>query len=222
MWEVDEMSTLDGKPSREEFRQALALRHGQKIQEKVEKARVAVAGLGGLGSHVAVMLARAGVGHLHLVDFDRVDLSNLNRQAYWITHLGQYKTQAMAEIVRGINPYLEVEIHTARLGTENIPEIFRGDTLVCEAFDKAESKAMLVNTLLSSCPETIVVSGSGMAGYYSSNTIQTRRRMGRLYLCGDGQRGIEEGESLMAPRVTLCAAHQANMILRLLLGETQV
>lgn len=209
-------------PAREEIRESLRQRHGSHIQAKLENGRAAVAGLGGLGSHVAVMLARAGVGTLHLIDFDRVDLSNLNRQEYWISQLGQYKTEAMKEILLQINPYLKIETDTVRLNEENILEIFQKDQIVCEAFDRAESKAMLINTLLTERKDVVLVSGSGMAGFYSSNAIQTVKKMKRLYLCGDEKYGIEQGESLMAPRVTICAAHQANMIVRLLLGETGV
>ena len=67
-------------PSREVMREALNIRHGEDLQNKICAARVAVCGLGGLGSNIAIALARAGVGHLHLIDFDRVDLTNLNRR----------------------------------------------------------------------------------------------------------------------------------------------
>lgn len=210
------------KPTREEIRESLRRRHGGQVQEILENSKVAVAGLGGLGSHVAVMLARAGVGMLHLIDFDRVDLSNLNRQEYWISQLGQYKTEAMREILLEINPYLRLETDTVKLDEQNVLEIFREDQLVCEAFDRAENKAMLINTLLAARKDVIIVAASGMAGSYSSNAIKTVRKMKRLYLCGDEINGIEKGESLMAPRVTICAAHQANMIIRLLLGKTEI
>ncbi len=162
-------------PAREEIRESLRQRHGSHIQAKLENGRVAVAGLGGLG-YVAVMLARAGVGTLHLIDFDRVDLSNLNRQEYWISQLGQYKTEAMKEILLQINPYLKIETDTVRLNEENILEIFQKDQIVCEAFDRAESKAMLINTLLTERKDVVLVSGSGMAGFYSSNAIQTVKK----------------------------------------------
>lgn len=66
------------------------------MKEKFSNARVAVAGLGGLGSNIAVMLARSGIGHLLLVDFDTVDVTNLNRQMYMIPHLGRPKAEALA------------------------------------------------------------------------------------------------------------------------------
>lgn len=207
--------------SEQEIDALLIERHGIEYHRKIKSAHVAVAGLGGLGSNVAVMLARAGVGSLHLVDFDRVDGSNLNRQIYKMKHLGMKKTEALTEEIREINPYIRIAADTVKVTEENAGEIFAADAIICEAFDAAENKAMLVSTLLSRLPETVIVAGSGMAGFGSGNWIRTRKRMRRLYLCGDETSDIADGICLMAPRVTLCAAHQANMILRLILGETE-
>ena len=66
--------------SQEALSAALCQRHSPEVQQQLSRGRVAIAGLGGLGSHVAIFLARIGVGHLHLIDFDRVELTNLNRQ----------------------------------------------------------------------------------------------------------------------------------------------
>ena len=90
--------------TKEEIRQALIERHTLPVQERLERARVAIAGLGGLGSNVAFFLARIGVGHLHLIDFDRVDITNLNRQQYFMRHIGMYKTDALREELVQINP----------------------------------------------------------------------------------------------------------------------
>lgn len=196
-------------------------RHGPENHRKIKNAHVAVAGLGGLGSNVAVMLARAGVGSLHLVDFDRVEGSNLNRQIYKMKHLGMGKTEALAGEIREINPYIRLTADTVRVTEENAGKIFAGDRLICEAFDAAANKAMLVSTLLSELPEAVIVAGSGMAGFGSGNLIRTRKRMRRLYVCGDETSDIADGICLMAPRVAICAAHQANMILRLILGQTE-
>lgn len=213
---------MEGRILSEQEMDALLIeRHGMEYHRKLRSAHVAVAGLGGLGSNVAVMLARAGVGSLHLVDFDRVDGSNLNRQIYKMKHLGMPKTEALPEEIREINPYIRISADTVKVTEENAAEIFAADPIICEAFDAAENKAMLVSTLLSGLPEAVIVAGSGMAGFGSSNQIRTRKRMRRLYLCGDETSDIADGICLMAPRVTLCAAHQANMILRLILGEEE-
>lgn len=208
--------------TQEQLKQALLERYTQEMYEKLTNASVAIAGLGGLGSNVAVMLARAGIGHLMLVDFDRVELTNLNRQVYTCEDLGKKKTEALAEILKEINPYIEIEAREGYVNQENVAELFGNYSIVCEAFDKAENKAMLVNGILEELKETIVVSGSGMAGYGSSNKIHTEKVMKRLYVCGDRETELKEDVCLMASRVTICAAHQANMIIRLILGITEV
>ncbi len=206
---------------RQELERALIARHGAENQRKFAAASVGVAGLGGLGSHIAVHLARLGVGRLVLADFDQVDVTNLHRQHYFLPHLGRYKTQALVEQLRQINPYLKYEAHTVRVTADNACTLFRGCQVVCEAFDKAEEKAMMVQAVLTGLPDTLLVSGSGMAGTGSANAIHTRKAMGRLYLCGDGESDVAQGRGLMAPRVAVCAAHQATMVMRLLLGESQ-
>lgn len=208
-------------PSREVMREALNIRHGEDLQNKISAARVAVCGLGGLGSNIAIALARAGVGHLHLIDFDRVDLTNLNRQQYAVGQLGQYKTDALRETLALISPYCDVTCDTIQVTEENLPDLLKTEDYICEAFDRAEAKAMLVSGVLEHFPEKYLVAASGLAGLGSANTIQTRRVSQRFYLCGDGTSDSSVGLGLVASRVLVCAAHEANMILRLIAGETE-
>lgn len=208
-------------PSEAEFERAMVGRHTRPVYDKLKSAYAAVAGLGGLGSNIAVSLARAGVGHLLLIDFDRVDITNLNRQQYGISDIGEYKTEALWRRLSDIAPYADIRVKTVKVTEENAAELFSGYPIVCEAFDGAAEKAMLINTLLSETSDTVIVSGSGMAGMLSANTIVTRRAMSRLYVCGDGVTDIADANGLMAPRVAVCANHQANMALRLILGETE-
>lgn len=208
-------------PSREVMREALNIRHGEELQDKISAARVAVCGLGGLGSNIAIALARAGVGHLHLIDFDRVDLTNLNRQQYAVGQLGQYKTDALRETLALISPYCDVTCDTIKVTEETLPDLLRNEDYICEAFDRAEAKAMLVSGVLEHFPEKYLVAASGLAGLGSANTIQTRRVSRRFYLCGDGTSDSSVGLGLVASRVLVCAAHEANMILRLIAGETE-
>lgn len=208
-------------PSREVMREALNIRHGEDLQNKISAARVAVCGLGGLGSNIAIALARAGVGHLHLIDFDRVDLTNLNRQQYAVGQLGQYKTDALRETLSLVSPYCDVTCDTIQVTEENLPDLLKTEDYICEAFDRAEAKAMLVSGVLEHFPEKYLVAGSGLAGLGSANTIQTRRVSQHFYLCGDGTSDSSVGLGLVASRVLVCAAHEANMILRLIAGETE-
>ena len=208
--------------SKEQWNEVLIERHTKEVHDKISSASVIIAGLGGLGSNIAVALTKAGIGHLCLVDFDVVEPSNLNRQAYTMSSLGLYKTEALKKILLSINPYLKITTCCTKVTEENIPSIFKNFNIICEAFDKADNKAMLVNYILEHYPDKKLVSASGMAGYKSSNTIKTRKVMKNFYLCGDETSGIESGLSLMAPRVGICANHQANMILRLILGIEDV
>lgn len=211
---------MEKRISREEIREALCRRHTRRVQEKLEQARVAIAGLGGLGSSIAVNLARAGVGHLHLVDFDRVDLTNLNRQQYRLCHLGQFKTEALRKELLEINPWLDIMVDCVKVTEENLRELFAKDPMICEAFDVPECKAMLVNGILEYFPDKILVAASGMAGYGDSNQIRTRKITSHFYLCGDEKTDVDAAGGLMAPRVAICAGHQANLILQLILqGE---
>lgn len=201
--------------------QTLCNRHGEKQQAKLNKAKVAIAGLGGLGSNIAIQLARIGVGHLHLIDFDKVDISNLNRQHYFIKHLGQYKTKALAEQIQEINPYLNIITDCIKVTSNNIETLFKNEDIICEAFDIPENKAMLVNNILEKFPKKYIISGSGMAGFGNSNGIHTRKVMKNFYICGDEITALSKENCLMAPRVAICASHQANLITQLILENNK-
>ena len=204
-----------------EIYKALCQRHTAEKQGKLKNARVAVAGLGGLGSHVSIALARLGVGHLRLIDYDVVDITNIFRQCYLLRHIGQYKTDCLKTQIAEINPYIKVETVTKKITQENVMDLVGDSDIVCEALDRKESKAMLINEIMEHCEDKIVVAGSGMAGTDSANRIVTRKITPRFYVCGDGVSALEDGLQLMAPRVALCAMHEANMIMRLLLGEPE-
>ena len=210
------------KLTREQINAALNERHSPRIQSLLSKGNVAIAGLGGLGSNIAYSLARIGVGHLHLIDFDVVDITNLNRQQYFTRHIGLYKTNALKSLLLDINPYLDIRTDCVKVTEENLADLFRENDIICEAFDNPEAKAMLVNGILEHFPEKKLVSASGMAGYGSSNMIRTRRITKNFYLCGDRITEPSPGNGLMAPRVAICAAHEANMITRLILGEEDI
>lgn len=206
-------------PTKQEMYEALKARHGETLQKKFAAASVAVCGLGGLGSNIAISLARAGVGRLHLIDFDNVDISNLNRQQYGTAQIGMPKTKALERVIKAISPYTDIDADTVRITGENAEELLRRDHIICEAFDEAEEKAMLVNFVLEHMPDKYLVAGSGMAGISSANAIRTRRVAEKFYLCGDEKSEITEGAGLLASRVMVCAAHQAHMILRIIAGE---
>lgn len=208
-------------PTKEEMHQALSERHGAELQKKISAARVAVCGLGGLGSNIAIALARAGVGHLHLIDFDRVDITNLNRQQYFVRQLGLLKTDALQETLTDIAPYCDITTNSVKITEENFVQLLEKEDIICEAFDCSEAKAMLVNGVLERFPEKYLLSSSGMAGFGSANTIVTRHVFQHFYLCGDGMSDVNDGIGLVSSRVLACAAHEAHMVIRILAGEIE-
>lgn len=205
-------------PTREEMFAALEMRQGAEAVCKLQAATVAICGLGGLGSNIAISLARAGVGKLVLVDFDCVDVTNLHRQQYKACQVGLPKPEALLANLKEIAPYTEYETHFEKVTAENVATLLANADVVCEAFDNAEAKAMLVNAVLETMPQKFLVAASGMAGFDVGNTIRTRRITDKFYLCGDGVSDVADGIGLVAPRVMLCAAHQALTAVRLILG----
>ena len=209
-------------PTKEEWNNALEERHGKELHQVFSSATVAVCGLGGLGSNIAIALARAGIGRLILIDFDRVDITNLHRQQYKASQIGMYKTDALADNLREIAPYIEIEAYTELIKEDNAVKLLQSADIICEAFDSAEYKAMLTNTVLSELPDKYLVAASGMAGMGVTNSIRTRRITSRFYLCGDETSEVSDGIGLVAPRVALCAAHEAHTVLRILAKQFDV
>ncbi len=206
-------------PEAEEMEHLLYARHTPGVQDRVKKSKVGIMGLGGLGSVVAIALARLGVGTLLLADFDVVEPSNLNRQQYFIDQVGLKKTAAMAVNLARVNPYLQVETVDVLLSEENIPQIFAGMDVLVECFDGAAMKASALRAALRDMPGMGYVGASGMAGYGDNNAVCTKKIHDRVYVVGDFVAAAEPGRGLMAPRVGIAAHHQANQVLRILLGE---
>ena len=207
-------------PSHEELQALMAARHTPGVHAVLQRSTVAIGGLGGLGSSIAIALARIGIGKLILADFDVVEPSNLNRQQYFIDQIGMLKATALTETLARINPFVAVNAHALRLTPDTIPMLFEEAHVIVEAFDREEEKAMLVETVLTRLPSIPVVAASGLAGHDSANTIRTQQMAKNFYVCGDLASKAEPGCGLMAPRVGVAAHHQSNAILRILLGES--
>ncbi|CAK1242598.1 Molybdopterin or thiamine biosynthesis adenylyltransferase (ThiF) [Fructobacillus tropaeoli] len=189
-------------------------------QDKLAAAHVTITGSGGLGSNIAIALARAGVGHLTLIDFDEIEHSNLNRQQFKLSQVGLPKVLALKQNILEFNPFVEVTTWQERVTEDNVLDLFTGADIICEAFDDQNAKAMLLRRAQEVLPETPIVMGNGLAGIHDANQIQTVRQSDHVYLCGDGQ--TKGAEGLMAARVLICAGHQANQILRLILEKETV
>ena len=205
-------------PEREVLRAMIASRNSPELNLALSKAVIGVAGLGGLGSNIALSLARVGVKKLVLADFDVVEPSNLNRQQYFVRHIGLKKTQALKELINDVNPFVEVETHDIFLDEKNVASVFGECEILCEAFDNVAGKAMILNEAGASLKDKKIIGASGMAGYFSSNLIKTIKFAKNVYLCGDLTNEAKIGQGLMAPRVAVCANHEANLAIRLLMG----
>lgn len=217
---ADLVAGADKYISKEAWLSALIERHGAARQEKFSRGRVAICGLGGLGSRVAELLTRAGVGYLRLIDFDRLEATNLNRQWYFMEQLGRYKAEALADNLRRITPYAELDVHTVRITEDNLASLLADVDVIVEAFDNATCKAMLVNGVREQFPRCHLVAASGMAGFASANAMRVRRLSENFYLCGDGRSAADAGDGLYGARVNICSAQEALVVLQLLAGES--
>lgn len=180
------------------------------------KAKVGIAGAGGLGSNCAVALVRAGVRRLVIADPDKVAAANLDRQYYFRSQVGEYKVDALAANLAAIEPDAEISIHRIGLDPESLRALYADCDVIVEAFDGAEAKAMLIETCLEAFPETHLISASGLAGVGDFQAIQVVHR-GTLHLCGDFEREVSPEEPPVAPRVAIVANLEADIVLELLL-----
>ena len=192
----------------------------EKIKEKMKNSSVGIAGLGGLGSNAAVALSRAGIGRLVLVDFDKVEESNLTRQYYFLDQIGKLKAEALKENINKINPEVTIEVYNIKLEDGSMEKPFSDVDVVIEALDNAETKASFVEEIMTKLPDKPVVAASGVAGYGHSDRIKTKR-LGNLYMCYDECALSSDEDVLMAPRVALMANWEANITLEILLGENR-
>ncbi len=175
--------------------------------EALRDATVGIAGCGGLGSNIAVSLVRAGIGRLILVDFDRVEPSNLNRQHFFLSDIGQLKVEALSRHLTAINPDVRIQSHPERLDADRTPVVFREADLLLEAFDRAESKKWLIEAWCVAYPDRPIICGNGLSGAGDTESLHVLK-MGPITLCGDGRTDMTIG--LSAPRVAIVAAMQAN------------
>ena len=190
----------------------------ERIKKKLRESSVGIAGAGGLGSNAAVALARAGIGRLVIVDFDRVEESNLNRQYYFRDQIGQVKVEALKKNIRKINEWIKVDIINQKLAKDSMYKPFVDVDVVVEALDNAETKTTFIEEVLVNLPDKPVVGASGVAGYGNSDRITTKK-VGNLYMCYDEYAKDSDEDVLMAPRVCLMANWEANLVLEILLGE---
>ena len=138
---------------------------------------------------------------------------------YFTHQIGMPKVEALRDNLAGVNPCVSIRTHHEKVDPGNVERLFREADVVVEAFDRADQKAMLINAVSEKMPGKYIVAASGVAGYGDNNEIKTVRFSSRLFIVGDQKTAAKPGVGLMAPRVGIAAHHQANLVLRILLGE---
>jgi sulfur carrier protein ThiS adenylyltransferase len=183
--------------------------------ERLALAKIGIAGVGGLGSNCAVNLVRSGVTQIVIADFDVIENSNLNRQAFFANQVGMTKVSALTENVLKINPAVHITPHCLQLDRNNMADVFKGCDVVVEAFDRAECKALLVETLLPT--GVFMVTASGIAGIGNSDRIKVHKILNNLYMVGDKESAVSASAKPYAPCVAIAAAKQADIVLEWIL-----
>ncbi|MDZ4064168.1 MAG: sulfur carrier protein ThiS adenylyltransferase ThiF [Coriobacteriia bacterium] len=188
------------------------------LRVRLRASSVTILGCGGLGSNVAAMLLRSGVRKLTLVDIDRVEADNMNRQLFFREQIGMPKVEALAETLLRIDPDARLTLIGDLIDVDGLPRMVAGADVIVEAVDGVDTKTLIVDVCTRDFPDTALVSASGLAGYDSANRIETVRVADALWVVGDFESDVREGHALLASRVMVAAAHQAHAVIRILLG----
>ncbi len=183
-----------------------------------QKSVVGIAGVGGLGSNIAISLTRAGIGKLILADPDTVSNSNLSRQQYFLNQVGLPKVAALKDNLMNISPFTLVNPYPLKITPVNLSMIFGKVDILIEALDDADQKQMLIENWQELYPDKYLIGASGIAGVGKNELIHTEQ-IGTLFLIGDGISEIEDGVYPTAARVAVVANMQANLCLELLLQK---
>jgi sulfur carrier protein ThiS adenylyltransferase len=187
------------------------------IIKELQKIKIGVAGAGGLGSNCAQMLVRCGFKRFKIIDHDFLELSNLNRQFYFLPQVGQTKVDLLAVNLKAINPDVEIEAAKIEFTDQNAPEIFTDCQVIIEAFDKPECKKLLIETYLDT--GKLIVAASGIAGWGNSDEIKAYKIKKDFYLIGDLTTEVTAENPPLAPKVVLAAAKQADVVLSYFLKQ---
>lgn len=169
---------------------------------------IGIAGAGGIGSNVAVHLVRSGINRLKIIDFDKVEQSNLNRQFYFARQIGNPKVTMLAENLKAINPEVDIQAVNTRINEQNIEELFQECNVIVEGFDSIPEKKLLLERFGNS--KSLVVSASGIAGADTESI--TQRRIAGSVIVGDFSKDCRL-HPLYSHKVATVAAKMAEIIL---------
>lgn len=198
-----------------EFLHALSHTFGAENLAKLQKTRIGLAGAGGLGSNCAQFLVRSGFRYFTLVDFDRVEYSNLNRQFFFQSQVGLPKVEALRDNLWQINPDVVVNTLQLKIEPANVGQLFAKCDVVIEALDQPKYKRLVVETYLST--NKLLVAASGLAGWGGSDAIKIRKMKEHFYLVGDLVSEVTAECPPVAPSVVVAAAKQADVVLQYVL-----
>ncbi len=193
------------------FESGLAFHIGKEALERLQAVRIGIAGAGGLGSNCAANLVRSGFKQFVIVDFDRVEHSNLNRQFFFCAQAGKPKVEMLRENLLAINPDLDLTIHSKKIDAGNLNDFFSQCQVIVEAFDVPECKKMIVERYMHS--EKLLVAASGISGWGQSDRIKTRRIRENFFIIGDMVSETSRECPAMSPVVNIAAAKQADVVL---------
>lgn len=208
---------MKGK-SRNSLEEALSLTFGEANLKKIQQVKIGIAGAGGLGSNCAVNLVRSGFVKFVIVDYDKIEFSNLNRQFYFYDQVGRPKIEALRDNLLSINPDLQLEMVQQRIEESNVENLFETCHVIIEAFDLPFYKKMIVEQYIQS--DKFIVSASGIAGWLNSDNIKTHKIKENLYIIGDLTSEVGKDLPPCAPRVSIAAAKQSNLILEHVLASS--
>lgn len=182
----------------------------------IRKAKVGIAGCGGLGSNTAHALVRLGFRNFHLIDYDIVEPSNLNRQFFFYKQLGETKCNALKDNLLQINPNLNIKTSSIKINSSNIHTLFDEYEIVVEGFDKPQYKKILLEELSASKK---IISASGLGNYWNTDAIVTHELGENLTIIGDLTSDVESGVSPLSPGVFTSSAKQAGAVLKMVLKD---
>jgi sulfur carrier protein ThiS adenylyltransferase len=190
------------------------------VTDNLKGKHIFIAGAGGLGSNAAMLLIRAGADKLTIIDFDKIEHSNINRQFYFRDQVGLIKVEALKINLERINPDINVEILNFHLTKENCATVIPQNTdLILECFDSAESKAMLASFALKLRPEIPIITVSGLAGAGPIETIQTVQGPGKMVIIGDGTTEATPENGTLSSRVMYVSSIQTHLAIEILTGQ---
>ena len=195
-------------------RKAILARQKPEINDAVKNYTVAILGCGGLGSQVAWILARLGVGKLILYDFDVVEASNLNRQNYSVSDIGKKKAEATAVRIKQWLPHVSVESRDEFVDAEVLKRVAAEADIVVEAYDGVGSKIEAFDFFQDHT--TPYVCTTGVAGPLGD---VMRKDFGHIHMVGDFNG--EDRKDCYMPKVMTIAAMECQVVLELMIGDYQ-